>query len=395
MIPSLLHRRRTFSSWQKMTPLLTEATVKDSVQGVADWLDAASDATGEPGLCFRSSVFHPSGEISWTHPHSNTSELISAWLDIAEMTAEDRNREPYRAKAIAYGDRLVSDPVRGFYRGEMEEAQGLAWYWTDDSTYTGGYSMRAPAALHRLHVLTGDARYQETCEMIGRTFLLRQLPNGFVNMVGWCPQKGWLSERIAGCRYVYSLATFATLYQITSDAVYQTAYEKAVAVLLQMQREDGAFYQHYDPVTLEPTDSSIKLHFFSYIFNALAEAYAIFRDERLVSCAKKMGDFLVATYAARHQLPYCLDPVYKSDLSGAHSAIQDSANGLFWLSSVTKDPAYSDLAVKLWLEAWLNQPVAPNCPGWHGAIPIGDKRCDVWFATSHLFASRRLLDFIS
>lgn len=277
--------------------------------------------------------------------------------------------------------------------------------------------MRAPDSFRRLHRVTGDGRYLEAAELIGRTFLQRQLESGLVSMVGWDPQKGWIHPKLMGCRYFYTIATFATLYQITGDQRYVEAYEKSVQALLKLQNPDGSFFQCYDPETLEARDPSIKLHFFSYILNALAEAYPVFRDQRVLDSARKMGDYLAGGFYYRQQMPYCEYPYYSTDKAEADSAVQDNANGLLWLYEATGEELYLDMALKLWLQAWGIQIEAPDQPGWHGAIVRGIKpdllkletpvnaahltyeasrvgRCEVWFMTNHVFAAKRLLRYL-
>lgn len=401
---------RNLITVQKLLKALGRDQVAGSIRGVGDWLDAASTATGIPGKCYRTAMLQDDGEIEWLYPNSNTSELISTWLDLEELFPG----EGYQGKAVAYAEHLVADPIKGLYRGEYVPAHGLAWYWRDDGTYTGGYSMRAPDSFRRLHQVTGDSRYLEATEMIGQTFLQRQLDSGLVSMVGWDPNKGWIHPKLMGCRYFYTIATFATLYQMTGKQAYVGAYEKSVAALQKLQNPDGSFFQCYDPETLEAQDPSIKLHFFSYILNALAEAYPVFKDERVLESARKIGDYLAGGFYYRQQTPYCEYPYYSTDKAEADSATQDNANGLFWLYEVTREELYLDMAVKLWLQAWTTQIDAPDRPGWHGAIVRGMKpdmhklteqtqsrhltydpqrlaRCEVWFMTNHVFASKRLL----
>jgi len=394
MILTSEFRHRSAQSWEKLLPFLSASQVRACAFAVGEWFEEACRATGNAGKCYRSALYQEGELVGWSHPNSNTTELITAWLDLSEMAETPLSRQRYLENAIRYAHQLASDPIHGFYRGEEVSAHGLAWYWTDDGTYTGGYSMRALGPLLRLNALAPDSRLIDAALSIGNTFLGRQLPNGFASVVGWCPRRGWLSERNAGSRYLYSVAVFAHLYRFTGDSCWKDAYERSVQAIEATQREDGAFYQHYDPVTLEPTDQSVKAHFFSYLLNAFSEAYPVFEDERLLTVSRRLGDFIVRTYAARHQLPYCLDPVYKADLAGAGSAVTDSAAGMLWLGAATGDARYRDVGAKLWLEGYLHQPHAPEAPGWHGAIPIGDKRCDLWYATAQVMASRRLLDLI-
>lgn len=407
------HYRRLITL-PKLVSLLSPELIKSSMRGVGEWLDAASAATGVPGKCYRTAMLQDDGEIEWLYPNSNTTELISAWLDLEEVFPEEGNLQ----KAIAYAEHLISDPVKGFYRGEYAPAHGMAWYWRDDGTYTGGYSMRAPEAFKRLLQITGDQRYLEACELIGQTFLQRQLESGLVSMVGWDPQKGWIHPKLMGCRYVYTIATFARLYELTGNQAYVEAYEKSVAALLKIQNPDGSFFQCYDPETLEPCDPSIKLHFFSYILNALSESYTVFQDDRVLASARKLADYIAGGFYYKQQMPYCEYPFYNTDKAEADSAVQDNANGLLWLGEATGEELYQDIAVKLWLQAWQTQLVAPGKPGWNGAIVRGMKpdlekqvpmqnsqhlaydprrlgRCEIWFMTNHVFASKRLLKLLA
>lgn len=137
-----LDRFRPFVDPEKSLGLLSQDIVRASMQSLGDWIDVAGAATGESGLCYRTAIYHDTGDITWLFPHSNSAELISAWLDLAAELGDPY----YETLAVAYADRLLSDPIKGLYRGERKEAHGLAWYWPDDGTYTGGYSMRPPCA---------------------------------------------------------------------------------------------------------------------------------------------------------------------------------------------------------------------------------------------------------
>lgn len=382
---------------EKLLSQITRPQLALSMQAAEQWMGEATRASGGGGRCYRSATLLEEGGVQWSHPNSNTSEVIIAWLELARWQ-DAQGAALCHQRAREYGMRLVTDPEKGFYRGAQREAWGMAWYWTDDGTYTGGYSMRAPSALLACGAISGGGearRLEEACCEIGETFLSRQLANGFVNMVGWCPKRGWLSERMAGSRYAYCIATFATLRLLTGDARYEEAYEKALGALITMQQPDGSFYQHYDPLTLTPLDGSIKVHFFSYLLNALAEAYDVTSDARLLAPARKLGAYIAQIFGARHQLPYCVDAILLADTRGADSAVQDCANGLFWLYEATGEPLWRDIALALWHEAWLHQPICPELPGWHGAIPVGNRRCDLWFITNYILATTRLHRLLS
>lgn len=408
-----------FAAGLKLLPVLTPDRIIESLQGAASWLESATETARGKGPAHRNAVYSVSGEVTWMYPHSNTGEVISGWLDLAEIL----KRSEYRQYAVQYATDLLEDPVKGIYQGEHKEAHGLAWYWADRGTYTCGYSMRMPAHFARLYQIESDARFLEICEVIGRTFLARQVSSGLVD-AQWSPWNGWKEggTRI-GSRYVYPVATFATLFELTSQSVYQDAYERAVEVLLFMQNEDGSFHQHYDIATGAPCpiERSIKPHFFSYIFNAIIEAFAIFPDERLLQVAERLGDYIVRVHHYRRTVPYCLgEKMLPTDQVEADSAMQDSANGLLWLYSQTKNAVYLDVAAKLWMDAWSHQPDVPESPGLHGAIlqginphlqatvagiPTDRKhlqhdpsliaRSSMWSILNHIFASKRLLAILA
>ncbi len=199
------------------------------------------------------------------------------------------NEPAYQQRAVEYACNLLDDPVQGFYRGEDKTAHGLVWYWTDAGSYTGFYSMRMPFHFHRLYQINPDSRFLDICDVIGRTLLRQQTGAGLVH-AGWSSANGWKESGVRlGSRLVYALATFATLYRITKDDSYFRGYEKGVEALLKMQNPDGSFFQYYETDTALPNDASIKLHFFSYIFHAILEAFAVTHDPRLLECGRRMA----------------------------------------------------------------------------------------------------------
>lgn len=306
-----------FDGQTKVAQFLKPELLLASLAAAGQWLEeavkAASHDEGMPGLCYRSALFNEGGRVQWLFPRSNTSELITAWLDLASLLGEKR----YRELAVTYAQQYVSDPVYGLYRGEHEEAHGLAWYWRDDHTYTGGYSMRASEALLKITNVTGDNLYLDSAKMIGRTFLARQLEKGLGHIVGWSPENGWGHPDMIGSRYVYPVGTFASLYEITGDESYRLAYEKCCSALRTMQQSDGSFFQNYHPETLAVSESSVKLHFYSYIFNGIMEAYRVFQDHRLIECAQKMAGHLAEHFFYRQNASYCLYPHWNTDLAEA------------------------------------------------------------------------------
>lgn len=408
------NRYATLNTSSRLKSLLTREQVTGSLEGVASWLEASTEAVRGSGSCHRIAGYFSTGEVQWLYPHSNTGETISAWLDLADLL----DRPEYVDNAITYAARVTQDPIRGIYQGESKEARGLAWYWTDAGTYSGLYSMRMPFHLARIAHITKDQGTLDLCDEIGRTLRHRQLASGIVS-AAWSPQTGWLREDRVGCRYVYAVAAFATLHRITGDTTYRDSYERAVEALLVMQNADGSFFQHYDAETAQPhaTERSIKPFFFGYIFNAIAEAYDTTFDARLLEAARRLADYLASLYYYRHQVPYCIGAeMLAADRTEANAAVYDSANGLLWLHEKTGEATYLDLALKIWWGAWSAQTHAPDRPGWHGAIILGANptlsatlegvpsnrkhllhnpdrigKASLWSMVNHVFASRRIL----
>lgn len=410
------HRYEGLSTSGKLLTLLTPDLVRESLEGTAQWLTKAVEKSGQPGKCCRNALYHEDGRVTWLYPNSNTAELISAWMDLAQLLDDPSLSQ----RAVDYADGFLNDPVKGLYRGAGEDAHGLPWYWTDGGTYGGLYAMRMPHHLHRLYEATGESRYLDVCDVIGRTLLGRQLDSGLVS-AAWDPQTGWMHEVRIGSRYVYAVATFATLWRITGDVAYHRAYEKALDAMLRLQNTDGSFFQMHDPRTAQPLDASVKMHFTAYILNTLSEAHAVTQDERLVGCARRVSDHLASVFYYQHTVPYCTGNVGEpADQMEADSSIQDSSAGLFWLADLTGEATYRDVALKLWFESWLHQIPSDGPDGWQGAVmrginpnvaetiagvPTNRKhlhhdptvigRSDLWFAVSHVFASRQLLEYLS
>lgn len=88
--------------------LLDRARLLASLRGVASWSETATDAARGLGVGHRVAIYNHDGTVTCT-PHSNSSETISAWLDLAETL----DRPDYTARALEYGAGLVDDPVTG------------------------------------------------------------------------------------------------------------------------------------------------------------------------------------------------------------------------------------------------------------------------------------------
>ncbi|MBC2592884.1 glycoside hydrolase family 127 protein [Ruficoccus amylovorans] len=400
----------------KLSELITRERVLRSMQGVADWIETSTQADPVEGKCYRMAVYDVAGGVTWMYPNSNTAETISAWLDMGDALG----RPEFTAKAVEYANALIENHEYGLYAGPASEAEGLMWYWTDVGSYSTLYSMRIPRAFMRLYDITGDQRLLDKCKAIGHTLAREQLANGLIGG-GWSPKKGWeeANDRI-GSRYAYILATFANLYKLTSEKSYRQAYERAVEGVLRMQLDDGSFYQLYDIETLGVTRAgrSVKCMFFAYIFNALAEAYEIMRDPRLLECATKLGDYIVRVYYCYGALPYCVGPdILPSDLPEMHMSTYECANGMLWLYRHVRDERFKDIGLRLWMSACLNQADTPDNKALHGAILIGSDptcstsiegipenrkhllydprraaKCVLWGMVNHVFAGKQILE---
>lgn len=390
--------------------------VVESLRGVASWMEQASASTHAEGLSHRIAVYHEEGKVDWLYPHSNTGEVISAWMDLGDIL----ERPDYLERAQAYASRMINDPVKGLYRGEVQEAHGLPWYWTDGGSYAGIYGARMPFHFHRIFAKTGAYEFLEICSTIGETMLGRLLPSGLVD-AAWSPQNGWKEggTRI-GCRVIYAMATFATLHRITGDQKYLEAYESSVHALRRMQNADGSFFQHYVVETgaPHPTEKSIKPFFYGYVLNAIAEAYAVAQDERILEVAEGIGQCLIQIYRYRNAIPYCTgDDMLPADKVESETAIYSVSNGLLWLHSVTGESEFLALGSKIWADAAYAQSSDCHKPGWYGAIIQGANpelarplegvpanrthllydprrigKCTLWEMVNHVFAGRRLLE---
>ncbi len=410
------HRFSALCNSERSLAVIDREKVLESLRGVAAWMDSAAVAAKTPGKCCRNALYHEDGSVTWMYPNSNTAEVISAWIDLSEALEES----DMLARAVSYADTMLKDPVRGIYGDPAHpEAHGLPWYWTDGGTYGAIYAMRIPVHFKRLYDITGDERYRSACEQVGRMMLARQLDSGIVS-AAWDPAIGWMHEVRIGSRTLYGVATFALLNQMTGEPAFAQGYEKSVDALLAMQNPDGSYFQMHDPRTRSEIDSSIKMHFCSYLLNGMRVAYEITNDSRLVECAKRLADHLAGVFYYRHAVPYCTGVVGEpADQTEAESSIQDACDGLQWLAEVTGEPVYWDVALKLWTEAWLHQMPLDRSSGWAGAILRGIKpdqsetpagvpenrlhlhyapssiaRSDLWFAVNHVAASRRLLSWL-
>ncbi|MDQ8194517.1 glycoside hydrolase family 127 protein [Coraliomargarita sp. SDUM461004] len=399
----------------KLSELIDRQMILRSLEGMACWFEAATRSAEGMGKCHRMAIYDRSGSVTWMYPNSNSAETISVWLDLADIL----ERPDLKQHAVDYANTLVSDSEKGIYSGPAKDARGLMWYWTDAGVYSSLYAMRVPAHFMRLFQVTGDDRLLAASEMIGQTMVKYQLPSGIVAS-GWSPENGWReSGSRVGSRFIYVISTYACLYKQTNDAAYRDAYERAVEALMVMQCEDGSFYQHYDPNTLKvsDTDSSTKCMFFAYIFNALAEAYEVFEDARLLDCAKRLGDFIVNLYYCRGALPYCIGhEILPSDRPEANMSMYECANGLLWLHSLVPDERFKDVGLRLWITGWYNQAEVVGNEDLNGAILIGADpavvqgdpnipsnrkhlafdpnraaKCVLWGMVNHAFASKKLL----
>lgn len=408
------HRFSRLATLTPASPFFHPEEILASLRGTAAWLLDATEATGARGKTYRNVLYHEDGRATWLYPNSSTAEVISGWLDLASLL----DAPEYAGYAREYADTLLDGP-RGLYVGDAAEAHGLPWYWTDAGTFSGLYAMRMPFHFHRLHEATGEQRYLDICDVIGRTLTSRQLGSGIVS-AAWEPGTGYFKEVRIGSRYIYATATFATLWRITGDTRYKTAYHRAVEAMEKMQNADGSLFQMYDAETAEPIDASIKLHFYAYYFDALKEAHEATGDCSLIDYARRLADHLLELYGYRQSIPYCAGIVGEpTDQMECDSLIHDSCPGLLWLGETTGEEVYTDVALKLWLHARIHQLPADAQPGWRGAIIRGTKpdtetppgvpanrlhlhfdptviaRCDLWFVLHHATACKALLNLVA
>lgn len=359
---------REFHNADRLLGRITREGVIESMRAMAGWLGEARDAARGKGVGYRDIVYFRDGRFQWLYPHSNAGEQIHVFLWLHEFLGDDRCLQ----HAVEYADVAIADPVRGIYRGECREAHGLPWYWPDIGTYGAMYGMRFPYGFHMLYQKTGKKVYEEYMRLTAEPLVTRLTKIGLID-AGWSPKRGWdEGSHKVGSRIGYAMGPLALMYRVTKDRRYADALDRMIGCFERLQNPDGSFCQVFDTGTGAVTDPSIKNHFLGYILNGLTDAYAWSPDDRLLTMARKLAEFIVTNFYYRQVVPYCAgQSPNASDMQELDSPVIDPATGLFKLFKITKEPHHLDVALKLWWHYYTWQTFCPERPELHGAVLQG------------------------
>jgi len=313
------------------------------------------------------------GPFVWTNPRSNVSERIQAYLALGRML----NDPGYHRLAIRYADAMAGDPVRGIYQGEEEDGRGLVWYWNDSGVYSTIYAMRAPSAFLALAEATRRQKYRDIALLCGQQLLRSIQPTGILRE-GWVPCSSPVYEKFArelarnkiNSRIGYVTLAFVELYRATGDEAYRQGLARFLKALEQYQNADGSFPTSFRTDRIEPVGPP-KGHFLYYTIDGIAKAACLMPEEpALRRIAERLGRHLVQQYRRTWSLLYGnVDADSPPEASEWRVASAQPAYGLIWLTKLTGDSAYREVACRLLLEAMLSTFDCPDNPDLHGAIP--------------------------
>ncbi len=359
-----------FDAMRGFSDLLTKDRITEAVVNAGQWLLTARKAACGAGVGFRDIIYYRNGRFRWLYPHSNMGEHIETYLDLYELTGDERFREG----AVGYADGMASDPVKGIYQGEVSEAVGLTYYWRDVGSYTGMYSMRAVAPFWRLGEFTGKLRYYEIARMIAGPLLRDFNPLGIPRHFAWTPDTGFFDgpNLAIGCRVGYLVGTYAFCEKVLQDPRGCEGRNRLLAALDQIQNPDGSFPQTFLQGDGTPSDPSIKNHFFGYILNGLATCLELFPDDVVARrIAIRLADFIKKQVDYFGMVPYCgsADNPNVTDQAALFYPVIDPAPALLRLSVILNRPDYRHYGERIWLGQWMRQVDAPHWPEAHGALP--------------------------
>lgn len=318
---------------------------------------------------------------NWSFPRSNAAERIEAYLWLADRLKDPR----FEQLAIRYADCMVDDPLRGIYQGDEEDGVGQVWYWRDMGAYVTNYTIRVPSAMLILAKRTGKTKYTRAAELCGRQLLHSQQPQTGILREGWWPRKPlpgydpdaktkslWISNVKINVRVGYVARAFADMAAATNS----TAYRDAITLLLDglegYQNPDGSFPADIRCDRPEVQDPTIKGHFMGYILNGVTRAAVTMPNEpRLAKLAVRLGDFLVRRFRQIGALPYGdMHSNSEGEKYVWRSANPDSIFGFAWLTKLTGNPVYREIACRIAVDTLLKTLDCPKTPDFHGAIPI-------------------------
>jgi hypothetical protein len=318
---------------------------------------------------------------AWHFPRSNAAERIEAYLWLADKLKDSA----FEKIAIRYANCMIDDPVRGIYHGDEEDGIGQVWYWRELGCYVTNYTIRVPSAMLVLAKRTGNSKYRDAASLCGRQLLhSQQLQTGILRE-GWWPRTPipgfdpdkytralWISNVKINSRVGYVARAFADLLIETRDSKYADAIELLMDGLEKYQNPDGSFPADIRFDRIEVQDPTIKGHYMTYILNGFARAGSVLpQNKRVEKLAVRLGQFLVRRFRQIGALPYGdMHSNSEGEKYVWRSANPDAIFGMAWLSKVTGDPVYREVANRIALDTLLKVLNCPQTPDYHGAIPI-------------------------
>ena len=327
------------------------------------------------------------GDLVWKFPRSNSAERIEAFMWMAEKLKDSQ----YLEQAVRYADAMIDDPIRGIYQGPEEDGIGQVWYWTDFGLYMTNYTMRVPPALLELAKVTGNEKYREFAEICGKQLLRSQRETGILRE-GWCPKnpppqapvnqeklKSHLHPDKINSRIGYVSLAFASLYKDTENAEYLIGLERFLESFEKYQNPDGSFPHEIRNDRIEVFDPMVKGHFHGYILNGMAKAASILPQNLTAArIAERLGQFVLREYRQSWCCPYINlhDAPYGIEGEIWHTSTPDMVYGLTWLTELTGEPCYRELACRIALQAMFSCFDCPEMPDIHGGFPAWLNRRD-------------------
>lgn len=318
---------------------------------------------------------------SWCFPRSNAAERIEAFLWLAKRL----NLPQFHKIATRYADCMIDDPVRGIYQGPEEDGIGQVWYWRDLGAYVTNYTIRVPSAMLALARDTGNSKYISAAKLCGKQLLYSQQPQTGILREGWWPltpvpghdpdkqtRALWISNVKINSRVGYVARAFADLIIETGDSNYADAIELLLDGLEKYQNPDGSFPADIRFDRIEVQDPTVKGHFMTYILNGVTRAASLLpQNRRLEALAVRLGQFMIRRFRQIGALPYGdMHANSEGEKYVWRSANPDAIFGLAWLSKVTGDPAYREVACRIAADTLLKVLDCPKFPDYHGGIPI-------------------------
>jgi len=361
LLPMALSKLAT---WAKRTVQVLPSEDQSSAAGYRDLIPTPDDKS-----------------YTWSFPRSNAAERIEAYLWLS-----DRLKDPSLEQlAIRYADCMVDDPVRGIYQGDEEDGVGQVWYWRDLGAYVTNYTIRVPSAMLILARRTGNAKYTRAAELCGKQLLHSQQTQTGILREGWWPRKDapgyspdtktksfWISNVKINSRVGYVARAFADMAEATDSTAYRDAISMLLDGLEGYQNPDGSFPGDIRCDRIEVQDPTIKGHFMGYILNGVARAACTMPNEpRLQKLAVRLGDFLVRRFRQIGALPYGdMHSNSEGEKYVWRSANPDSIFGFAWLTKLTGNPVYREVACRIAVDTLLKTLDCPKTPDLHGGIPI-------------------------